>query len=73
MYKLKEFVTDDDYPNIESIMVINNAVNMHDRDAVIAAFAVQDEDFNENDIAIDLWIFEVASSTVKPVSLEWNP
>ena len=72
MYKFKEFVTNYDYPNINSIMVMNDTVNRHDRDAIIAAFAVQVVDFNENDIGIDLRIPKVAASAVKPFSLDWN-
>ena len=71
-YELKEFVTDDDYPNIDSVMVMDDAVNRHDIDAVIAVFAVQDVDFNENDISISLRMSEVATSAVKPFSLDWN-
>ena len=72
-YKFKELVIKDDYPNIDSVMVINNAVNRHNRDAIIAAFSVQDVDFDENDIGIGLRMSEVAAATVKPFSLDWNP
>ena len=39
-YELKEFVTEDDYPSIDSVLVMNDTVNRHDRDAVIAGFAI---------------------------------
>ena len=51
---MKEFVTKDDYPNIDSVLVMNDAVNRHNRDAVITAFVVQEVDFGENDIGIGL-------------------
>ena len=73
MYKFKEFVTNDNYPNIDSIIVMNDAVNRHDRDAVIAAFALQDVNFNEKDIVIGLQMSKVAASTVKPFRLDWSP
>ena len=50
-----------------------DAVNRHDRDAVIAAFAIQDVDFDEAGIGINLRMSEVAASAVKPFSLDWNP
>ena len=53
-YELKEFATAEDYPNIDSILVMHDTVNKHDRDAVIAAFAVQDVDFDEGGISINL-------------------
>ena len=69
-YELKEFVTEEDYPNIDSVMVMNDAVNRHDRDAVIATFAVQDVDFDEEGIGINLRMSEVATAAVKPFSLD---
>ena len=72
-YELKEFVTEEDYPNIDSVLVMNDAVNRHDRDAVIAAFAIQDVDFDEPGIGINLRMSEVAAAAVKPFSLDWNP
>ena len=72
-YELEEFVTEDDYTNIDSVMVMNDAVNRHDRDTVITSFAVKDADFDENDIDNGLWMSEVAAAAVKPFSLDWNP
>ena len=72
-YKLKEFVTEEDYPNIDDVLAMPDTVNRHDRDAVIAAFAIQDVDFDEAVIGINLRMSEVAAATVKPFSLYWNP
>ena len=52
---------------------MNDAVNRHDRDAIIAAFAIQDVDFDEADIGINLRLSEVTAAAVKPFSLVWNP
>ena len=67
---MKEFVTEEDYPNIDSVLVMNDAANRHNRDAVIAAFAVQEVDFDEAGIGINLWMSEVAAAAVKPFSLD---
>ena len=50
---------------------MNDAVNRHDIDAVIAAFAIQDADFDEVGISVNLRMFEVAAATVKPFRLDW--
>ena len=72
-YELKEFVTEDDYPNIDSVIVMDDEVNRHDRDAVITAFAVQNAGIYEGGNGIYLRISEVATAAVKPFSLDWNP
>ena len=72
-YELKDFVTEEDYPNIGSVLVMNDAVNRHDRDAVIATFAVQDVDFDEAGIGINLRVSELAAAAVQPFSLDWDP
>ena len=72
-YELEEFVTEEDYPNMDSVLVMNDIVNRHDRDAVITTFAVQDVDFYEGGIGINLQISEVTAAAVKPFSLYWNP
>ena len=40
MYESKELVTNDDYPNIDSVMVMYDAANRHNREAIIANIAV---------------------------------
>ena len=45
MYERKEFVNYDDYANIDSILVMEDAVDRYDTDDVVAAFNVQDVDF----------------------------
>ena len=72
-YELKEFVTEEDYPKINLVMGMDDAVNRHDKDAVIAVFAVQDVDFDEEGIGINLRMSEVAAAAVKPFSVDWNP
>ena len=72
-YEVKEFVTEEDYPNIDAVLAMPNAVNRHDRDAVIAAFAIKDVDFDEAGIGINLRMSEVAASAMKPFSLDCNP
>ena len=72
-YELKEFVTEEDYPNIDSVLVMKDAVKRHDRDAVIATFAIQDVDFDEVGIGINLQMSEVVAAAVKRFSLDWNP
>ena len=71
-YESKEIVTEEDYPNIDSVMVTNDAVNRHDRDAIIATFAVQNVDFDEGAIGINLGMSEVpaAAAAVKSFSLD---
>ena len=41
-YELKEFVIEDDYPNMDPVLVMPDAVNRHDKDDVIATFTIQD-------------------------------
>ena len=72
-YILEEFVTDEDHPDIDSVLVTDDAVNRHNRIAIIATFAIQDVDFDDNDISIGLRMSEVAASTVKLFSLNWDP
>ena len=69
-YELKEFVTEEDYPNMDSVLVVNDAVNRQDLDAVIAPFAVQDVDFDKASICINLRMSEVAAAAVKPFILD---
>ena len=69
-YELKEFVTEEDYLNIDAVLAMPDAVNRYDRDAVIAAFAIQDVDFDEAAIGINLRMSEVAAAAVKPFSLD---
>ena len=69
-YELKELITEEDYLNIDSVLVMNDAVNRYDRDAVIAAFAIQDVDFDEAGIGINLRMSEVVGAAVKPFSLD---
>ena len=71
-YKLKEFVTKNNYPNIDSTMMMDDAVNRHDRDAVIAIFTVQNADFDEQGIGINLLMSEVAATALIPFYLYWN-
>ena len=47
-------------------------LNRHDRNAIITAFAIQDVDFDETGIGINLRMSEVAAATVKLFSLDWN-
>ena len=72
-YELKKIVTEEDHLNVDSVLVINDAVNRHDRDAIITAFAVHDVDFDEAGIGINLRMSEVAATAVKPFSIYWNP
>ena len=71
-YELKEFVTEEDYPNTDAVLVMPDAVNRHDRDAVIAAFVIQDVDFDEAGIGINLRMSEAAATAVKTLNLDWN-
>ena len=74
MYERKEFVNYDDYANIDSILVVEDAVDRYDTDAVVAAFNVQDVDFkNKREVQIGLSISEVAATAVKHFSSDWNP
>ena len=69
MYERKEFVNYDDYANIDSILVMEDAVDRYDTDAVVAAFNVQDVDFkNKREVQIGLSMSEVAATAVKPFS-----
>ena len=53
MYARKEFVDNDNYASIDSILVMEDAVDRYDKDAVVAAFNVQDVDFkNKRDVQI---------------------
>ena len=72
-YELKEFATEDDSPNIDSIMVMDDAVNRHNRDVINTAFAGPDVDFDKNDIGIGLQMSEVPVAALQPFSLDWNP
>ena len=74
MYERKEFVNYDDYANIDYILVMEDAVDRYDTDAVVAVFNVQDVDFkNKREVQIGLSMSEVAATAVKPFSSDWNP
>ena len=71
MYKYKECVGEDDYGNINSILVIDINVNRHDMDAVIAANKTQDVDFQtEKELNLGYHMNVAAVSSIKPFSLD---
>ena len=73
MYEHKKFVEKDDLANINSIMVMDDQANRHNKDAVIAAFEVQDVDFGENEFGFGYSTSKAAASSVKPFSSDLNP
>ena len=52
MYEHKDFVWEDDLPNIKLIMVMDNNVNQYDKDAIISAFKAQERDFVKSKVDI---------------------
>ena len=73
MYEHKDFVWEDDLPNIKLIMVMDNNVNQYDKDAIISAFKAQERDFVKSKVDIGFWMSEATATTVKPFSSDWNP
>jgi len=74
IYKRKEFVEEDGLENINSILVMDDNVNRHNKDAVIAASDAQAVDFlTEKEVDIGYRMSEAAATAVKPFSLVWNP
>ena len=74
MHKHREFVGEDDHVNINSILVIDDNVNQHNVDAVIAAIKTQDVDFlTEKELNIGYCMSKAAATSVKPFSLNWSP
>ena len=64
----------DDFANIYLTLVMEDAVDRYDKDAVIAAFDIQDVDFKcKREVQIGLSMSEVAYTAVKPFSSDWNP
>ena len=73
MYKHKEFLGEDDHANIYSILVMDDTVNWHNKDAIIDIFDALDVSFLEKKVDIGDCVSEAASSAVKPFFLDWNP
>ena len=69
MYEQCALITDDDIPNINSVIGIE-CVNRNDHIAVISSFEAQDVNFEEDEIQIGLHTSEVAAIAIIPLNTD---
>ena len=73
-YIQSALVSDEDLPNINSVMgIMDECLNRNDNQAVIASFESQDVDFTVNDVESGLRMSEIASIATVPFNTQWEP
>ena len=56
MYEYKKFIGEENLPNINSMMVMNDDVNRYNKDAAVSTFGAQDVNFTESEVDISYWM-----------------
>ena len=70
-YEQCALVTDDDIPNINSVIgIMDECLNRNNNQAVIASFEAEDVDFTVHDIELGIRMSEIASIATVPFNIE---